>query len=139
MRIIDDPEAWARTIEAEGDAELTRWPGYNEDIAKRRRDARYRNAARIRAAGPHRSWYAHYHSAEEAQAAAKRLRSRPEPGLRHEVAEITNAAICPHCQRPVIQADGRAGCAVGAVGGAADLRSAGADEATESSQSLTAL
>jgi hypothetical protein len=106
IRVIDDPEAWARAIEAEGDAELTRWPWNNEDIAKRRRDARYRNAARIRAAGPRRSWYAHYHSVGDAQAAAQRLRARPKPGVRHEVAEIANAAICPHCQRPVIQADG---------------------------------
>lgn len=93
--IVDDPELWAKAIEAEVDAEDGRWP---------RKD----RAAQVRADGPGRSWYAVHHSAQSAQANVESLRrSHPNPGVRYEVAEITAAGACPDCHQPTIQADGQ--------------------------------
>jgi hypothetical protein len=35
--IVEDPEAWATAIEAEGDAELAKWPKRQRDLAEYRR------------------------------------------------------------------------------------------------------
>ncbi|WP_157129035.1 hypothetical protein [Nocardia amamiensis] len=106
--IVDDADAWASAIEAEGDAELDRWPKKDRRLAERRRSQRYEAATRIRAQGARRSWYSHFHSAADAEACAVDLRvAHCNPGVRYEVAAITGASSCPNCHQPMIQADGQ--------------------------------
>lgn len=106
--IVDDPEAWARAVETEGDAELTLWPKRQRYLAEARRAQRYESAAQIRADGPGRSWYSHFHDAGRAEASAADLRrSHPNPGVRYEVAPITAVGACPSCHQPTVQADGQ--------------------------------
>jgi hypothetical protein len=106
--IVEDPEAWARALEAEGDAELTRWPKKDRAIAETRRAARYESAAQVRADGPGRSVYAIHHSVAAAEAHAGDLRrSHPNPGVRYEIAPITEVGACPNCHQPTIHVDGQ--------------------------------
>jgi hypothetical protein len=107
--IVDDADVWAKAVEAEGDAQVGEWPKKQRHIGEHRRDEAYTDAARIRAAGPRRDWYAHYHSAETAQDCVEDLRrSHPNPGVRYEVAPITAVGACPNewCHTPTVQADG---------------------------------
>lgn len=106
--VVDDPQAWAAAVEAEGDARAKAWPRKNRHIGEYRRAQAYESAARIRETGPKRSWHAHYHDAASAAAAAASLyRAGPNPGVRYEVAEITGYGACEHCQQPVVHADGQ--------------------------------
>src|SRR4051812_96551 len=85
--IVDDPEAWAKAIEAEGDAEFDKWPRKDRTIAETRRAQRYESAAQVRSDGPCRDFYATYHAAATASAAVADLyRAHPNPGVRYEVA-----------------------------------------------------
>jgi hypothetical protein len=105
--IVDDPELWAKAIEAEADAEAARWPARDRGLAEFRRSQRYEGAAQVRAEGPRRSWRGPYHDAASAHASVRELyRAHPNPGVRYEVAEITDVGACPACHRPIIQADG---------------------------------
>jgi hypothetical protein len=106
--IVEDAAAWAAAIEAEADAEAARWPKSQRALAKNRRAERYAGAADVRDRGAERSWYAHFHDVESAEACAASLRrSHPNPGVRYEVVEITAAAACPDCHQPTIEADGQ--------------------------------
>lgn len=106
--IVDDAEAWARAIEADGDAEPARWSKNQRYIGEYRRTQQYESAAQIRTQGPRRSWYSHYPDADRAEAAATDLRrSHPNPGVRYEVAPITAMGACPACHQPIVEADGQ--------------------------------
>lgn len=106
--IVDDPELWAKAIEVEGDAEAAKWPKKDRALAEHRRSRAYESADQVRADGPGRSWYAHYHDAESAHDSVASLRrSHPNPGVRYEVAEITATGACPDCHQPMVQADGQ--------------------------------
>lgn len=68
----------------------------------------YEITAGDRADGPNTTIYTPCHSAWSAQAIAADLRrSHPNPGVRYEVAEITEADACPDCHQPTIQAAGQ--------------------------------
>jgi hypothetical protein len=104
--IVDDAHAWATKIEADADAVVARYP--KDRIAKARQAEAYQNAAQVRAQGRRRDWRGHYYGLEAARAAVAELyRSHPNPGVRYEVAEITDAGSCPHCHQPTIHADGQ--------------------------------
>jgi hypothetical protein len=106
--IVDDPEAWAKAVEADGDAELGRWPKRQRCLAEDRRAQAYESAAQIRAEGPRRSWHAHFHNGAQAEAYVADLRrTHPHPGVRYEVAPITAVGACPSCHQPTIEADGQ--------------------------------
>jgi hypothetical protein len=106
--IVDDPELWAKAIEAEGDAELDLWPKKDRHIAESRRAQRYESAAQVRAEGPRRDVRGTYYDAETAAASVAELyRSHPNPGVRYEVAEIAGVSACPTCHQPTIKADGQ--------------------------------
>jgi hypothetical protein len=105
LRIIDDPERWATAIEAEADTELAKWPKRERPTFAYRRDQAYESATRVRTEGRIRTIYTHYHGAEPAEAhVASR---RPEPGVRYQVALITETAACPDCKQPRIFVDGQ--------------------------------
>jgi hypothetical protein len=104
--IVDDAEAWAAKIEADGDARVAAHP--KDRIAKQRRFQAYENAADVRARGAHQSWRGPYYNLQDAQSAAAELyRSHPNPGVRYEVAEITEVSACETCHQPTIYADGQ--------------------------------
>ncbi|WP_052616066.1 hypothetical protein [Mycobacteroides abscessus] len=107
--IVEDPEAWASAIEAEGDQVLAAWVKSGRkwrDHGEDQRSQRYKSAARVRADGPQRLFRSHFHRYENASASAAELRrSHPNPGVRYEVAEITGAKACPNCHTPMIEAD----------------------------------
>ena len=105
--IVDDAEAWAKAIEAEGDAEPGKWPKNRRHIGEHRRWERYESAAQVRARGPYRSVRSVEWDAARAHAHVENLRSHADPGVRFEVAEITDVRACPTCQRPAIHADGQ--------------------------------
>ena len=106
--IVEDAEAWARAVEADGDAEPGRWPTRQRHIGEHRRAERHASAEQIRAEGPRRSWYALFHDADSATAVVADLyRSHPNPGVRYEIAPITAQGACPTCQQPTIEADGQ--------------------------------
>jgi hypothetical protein len=44
LRIVEDPEAFAAAIEADGDGELDRWPARQRAIAEHRRNQRYQTS-----------------------------------------------------------------------------------------------
>jgi hypothetical protein len=105
--IVDDPEAWAKAVEAEGDAQVGQWPKRRRYIGEERRTQAYESAAQIRAEGPVRSWHAACHDAGRAEAMAADLRrSHPNPGVRYEVVPITATGACPKCKQPTVEADG---------------------------------
>lgn len=105
--IVDDPELWAKAVEADGDAELGRWPKRQQYLAEAHRAQAYESAAQIRAEGAHRSWHTHFHDGDQAEARVADLRrSHPHPGVRYEVAPITSVGACPTCHQPMIEADG---------------------------------
>lgn len=105
LRIIDDPETWAAAIEAEAEAELAKWPKRDRPRFEYRRDQMYEAAARVRAEGRHRAIYTHHYGADRAEAHVAGM--RPEPGVRYEVAAITEAGACPDCAQPRIFVDGQ--------------------------------
>jgi hypothetical protein len=106
--IVDDAEAWAKAIEAEGDAEPDKWPKNRRHIGEHRRLERYESAAQVRARGPYRSVRCVHFGAARADAVVAELyRSHPNPGVRYEVAEITDVRACPTCHQPAIHADGQ--------------------------------
>lgn len=106
--IVDDAEAWAKAVEAEGDAQVGQWPKSRRHIGEHRRVQAYESAAQIRADGPRRDWNAVYHDAERAEAAAAELRrSHPNPGVRYEVTAIVSVGACPTCCQPTVEADGQ--------------------------------
>ncbi|MEN3308950.1 MAG: hypothetical protein V7603_5152 [Micromonosporaceae bacterium] len=106
--IVEDPEAWAAAIEAEGDAELAKWPKRQRDLAEYRRGQAYQSAAQVRSDGAHRAIYTHHHiPAAAAATVADLCRSHPNPGVRYEVAAITGAGACPDCAQPRIFTDGQ--------------------------------
>lgn len=106
--IVDDPEAWATAIEAEGDAEPGRWPKSSRYIGEYRRTQAYESAAQIRTEGPRRTWHADFHDGAQAAAYAAGLRtSHPNPGVRYEVVPITAVGACPTCCQPTVEADGQ--------------------------------
>lgn len=106
--IVDDPQAWAAAVEAEGDVELTRWPKKDRALAEEWRAEHYQSAAQIRERGPHRSVRTHYHDGEQAAVSVADLyRSHPNPGVRYEAAEITGYSACPDCHQPTIEAGGQ--------------------------------
>lgn len=106
--IVDEPEAWAAAIEAEAEAELARWPKRERPHFAYRRDQAYESAAQVRSQGRTRTVHSHHHSAASAAACVADLsRSHPNPGVRYEVATITEAGACPACHQPRIRADGR--------------------------------
>jgi hypothetical protein len=106
--IVDDPELWAKAIEAEGDAEPGKWPKSQRHIGEQRRLERHESAAQVRANGPRRNVNAVYFGAATAAAVVADLyRAHPNPGVRYEVAEITDVAACPDCHQPTIHADGQ--------------------------------
>jgi hypothetical protein len=106
--IVDDPEAWASAIEADGDAELARWPKKDRHIAETRRAQRYESAAQVRSDGPRRDFRGTHHSAAAAAAEVADLyRVHPNPGVRYEVAEIADVSACPTCHQPTIKAEGQ--------------------------------
>jgi hypothetical protein len=105
--IVDDPEAWARAVEAEGDAQVGLWPKSRLALALYRRNEKYRSAAQIREEGAGRRIYGHYLTAEAAEGCRRDLeRSHPNPGVRYEVAAITQAGACGTCHQPTIVAAG---------------------------------
>jgi hypothetical protein len=106
--IVDDADAWATAIETEADAELASAPKSARHLAQTRHTQRYESAAKVRADGPGRTWYSHYHTPESAEAAAADLRrAHPNPGVRYEVAAITDTGACPDCHQPTVEADGQ--------------------------------
>lgn len=106
--IVDDPEAWARAIEVDADAEPGRWPKNRRYIGEDRRTQRYEDAAQIRAAGPRRDWYCVRHDAgTAAEIVADLRRAHPNPGVRYEIASVTSAGVCPDCRQPRLEADGQ--------------------------------
>lgn len=106
--IVDDPEVWAAAIEAAADAELANARKADRSLAEYRRHEDYESAARIRAEGPNTTVRAHYHDAALAEASVADLyRAHPNPGVRYEVAEITDVGACPDCHQPRIFADGQ--------------------------------
>jgi hypothetical protein len=106
--IVDGPEAWAAAIEAEGDAELDKWSKKDRHIAEARRAQRYEGAAKVRADGPRRDFRNTHHDAAAAAAEVAGLyRAHPNPGVRYEVAEITDVSACSTCYQPTIKADGQ--------------------------------
>ncbi len=109
--IVEDPEAWANAIEAEGDQVLAAWVKSGRKWRAHgevQRSQRYKSAARVRADGPQRLFHSNFHNYADANASAAELRrSHPNPGVRYEVAEITGAASCPDCRTPMIEADGQ--------------------------------
>jgi len=105
--IVEQPEAWARAIEFEGEAELDRWPKRQRGMAELRRDQAYQAAAQIRVEGVRRRWQSHFHDGAQAEAYAAGLRrDHPNPGVRYEVVPITVAGACRSCHQPTIRADG---------------------------------
>ena len=106
--IVDNPEAWAKSIEVEGDAQLTVWPKRQRHIAEQRRDQAYQSAAQVRAEGTRRIIHTHCQTLDAAQAMVDDLRSaHPNPGVRYELAAITEVGACPDCHQPTILADGQ--------------------------------
>ncbi len=106
--IVDDAEAWAQSVEAEGDAELGRWSRAQRATAEARRAQAYDSAAQIRSAGRRRDVRGHHHRKDRAAAEVAGLRaSHPNPGVRYEVAEITAVSACADCHQPIIKVDGR--------------------------------
>lgn len=104
--IVDDPQAWARAIEADGDAEPDRWSRSRRYIGEQRKLERYASATRVRSEGRRRSWHGYAYSAAVAQAAINELyRSHPNPGVRYEVAEVTDVRHCTTCRQPQLFAD----------------------------------
>jgi hypothetical protein len=105
--IVDDPEAWAAFVEAEGDREKAAWGKRKAYIGEPRRQRAYESAAQIRAEGHRRDWYDIDHTAERAEQCAAGLRTgQPNPGVRYEVAPVTAVGACPTCHTPTVQADG---------------------------------
>lgn len=103
--IVEDPEAWASAIEAEGDAQVHLWPKARRHIGEHRRAQAYESAAQIRARGSGRTIYTHHHDPSTAESIAASLRrSHPNPGVRYEVAVILSAGACRYCQQPTILA-----------------------------------
>jgi hypothetical protein len=106
--IVEDADAWADHIIRESEAELQRWPKAQRYIGEHRLQEARESAARIRAAGPERSWRSVHHDPARAEAGAAELRrSHPNPGVRYEVVPLTGAAACPTCHQPLIEADGQ--------------------------------
>lgn len=105
--IVEDAEAWAQAVEAEGDAQVALWPKNSRYIGEHRRAQAYESATRIRAEGTYRSIRAHYPDGSQAHASVADLRrSHPNPGVRYEVAPIDDRGACPRCHTPTIHADG---------------------------------
>jgi hypothetical protein len=106
--VVFDAAAWAAAVEADGDAEPGRWPHGRRYIGEQRRTQRYESAAQIRAKGERRDVRAVYYDAGRAEASVTELRrAHPNPGVRYEVAPITDASACPTCYCPTIHTDGR--------------------------------
>lgn len=106
--IVTNAEAWAKAVEAEGDAQLDRWEKKRRYIGEQRRAERYQSADRIRARGNYRSVRSVEWDRARAEAHVAGLkRSHPNPGVRYEVAEITEMRHCPLCHRPAFRADGQ--------------------------------
>jgi hypothetical protein len=105
--IVDDPESWAKAVEADGDAELARWPKPRRHLAEHRRAQAYKSATQIRAEGVRRDWHTHFHTSQQAESYTVDLRrSHPNPGVRYEAVPITAVGACPTCHQPTIQAAG---------------------------------
>ena len=107
--IVDDAEAWAAAVEADGDAEPARWAKSQRCIGEARREQAYESARKIRKDGEHRRIYSVYHDQGGADACVASLsRSHPNPGVRYLVAAIDQVDACPnpHCRQPRIHADG---------------------------------
>lgn len=106
--IVDDSEAWAKAIEAEGDAQVAQWSKSTRHVGEHRREQAYVSAAEVRADGPGRRIYSHYRTEQAATATAADLRrAHPNPGVRYEVAAIEAASACHACHQPTILADGQ--------------------------------
>lgn len=105
--IVEDPETWARHIEAEGDAQVSQWPKRNRHIGESRRAEAYESAAQIRARGARRDWHSVAWDLRRAeQHVASLYQGQPNPGVRYEAVEITDVATCPTCHIPILHADG---------------------------------
>ncbi|MFI9553170.1 hypothetical protein [Nonomuraea endophytica] len=110
--IVDDADAWAAKIEADGDAAVARHPRCR--IAKQHQARACESAADVRARGPHVSWYGCYHSAGDAARAVTELqRAHPNPGVRYEAHAIVEASACPGCHQPTLRAAGQVRHALG--------------------------
>lgn len=106
---VYDPEAWARAVEAEGDAEAAAWrKSSRKYMAEPRRARAYQSAAQIRAEGRRRTWsVSGDYGRERAEAHAAGLRQgQPNPGVRYEAVEVTAIEHCPTCNWPRLFADG---------------------------------
>jgi hypothetical protein len=107
--VVDDPQAWAATVETDGDAEPARWPKASRYIGEARREQAYESARQIRKNGAHRRVHDVFHDRARADAAAAELRrAHPNPGVRYLVTPIEHVDACPttHCRQPRIHADG---------------------------------
>lgn len=108
--IVEDAQAWAAAIEAEGDRQVGLWPRSSRYIGEHRRREAYASAAQVREQGAYRSVRQLLHTAGRAEAVVADLRrSHPNPGVRYEVAAVEEVDGCPtaHCRQPRILVDGR--------------------------------
>jgi hypothetical protein len=106
--IVEDPEAWAAAVEAEGDAEPALWPKKRRHIGEARRLQRYEDAAQIRAKGARRDWDTVGSETQAAATVAGLRRAHPNPGVRYEMVPIETWSACPdpECATPTVFADG---------------------------------
>jgi len=107
--IVDDADAWAASVEAEGDHQVGLWPKSRRYIGEHRRQQAYESAKQIRERGPYRSVRSTYYRQADAVASVQDLRrAHPNPGVRYEVAVVEQADACPtgHCRQPRFFADG---------------------------------
>lgn len=109
LRIVEDPEAFAAAVEAEGDAEPAKWPRSSRYIGEHRREQAYESARQIRQRGAYRSVYDDYRAAADAEQSLASLRHHHGlPGVRWELAVVERMDTCPteHCHCPRFLADG---------------------------------
>lgn len=107
--IVDDADAWAAAIEAEGDHQVGLWPKSQRYIGEHRRGEAYESAAQVRKRGPGTTVYStSYGEARAHERADDLAHAHPNPGVRYVVASVDEVDTCPagHCHRPRFLVDG---------------------------------